>query len=108
MRRKGGKGSVRSVHRPSMLSMEAAQGSSVWELALAKELSGFAGLGESAGTNFLEEHLAILADFEDAATSTDELDILVGHALNFSRHTVGFRTVISLLAILDLDHVPSR
>lgn len=51
----------------------------------------------------LPDHIAIPADFKNPSAPADQVDFQSGGFFNFSRHPVGFRTVVSLLAILDLD-----
>jgi hypothetical protein len=68
-----------------------------------EQLGGFAGFWEDAVADFFPEELVVAADFEDAAASRDEGDGFSGRLGNFSRHTVGFRAEVSLVAIFDLD-----
>jgi len=51
----------------------------------------------------LPNHLAILANLKNPATSTDQNYFLTGNLFNLSRYTIGFGTVISLFAIFNFD-----
>ena len=70
---------------------------------LLKKGGSFAGLGEVAAALFFPDDFAVLADFENASASGDELGLVADGLLDFSRHTVGFGKVVSLLAIFDLE-----
>ena len=52
---------------------------------------------------FFPDNFAVFADFENAASSGDELGLLAGRLFDFSRHTVSFGKVISLGAVFDLE-----
>jgi len=68
-----------------------------------EQACGFAGFGEVAAVLLFPNDFAVLADFEDAAASGDELGFVTDGLLDFSRHTVGFGKVVSLRAIFDLE-----
>lgn len=72
--------------------------------ALLEESGSFAFEGEASGAFLFEEEVTVFADFKDAALAGDEGDFLVGHGFDFSRHPVGFREVVSLGAVFNLDH----
>ena len=52
---------------------------------------------------FFPDHLSILADLKDSSATPHQNDLLTCRFFDLSRHTVGFRTVVSLLAVFDLD-----
>jgi|TARA_B110000495_G_C23028801_1_gene612029 hypothetical protein len=56
-----------------------------------------------AAVFFFPDHFSIATNFKNPATTSHEINFLAGRSLNLSRHTVGFRTVVSLLAIFDLN-----
>lgn len=71
---------------------------------LLEQSRRFTGCGKTSGAFFFEEEFASFTNLKDAALAGNESDFLVGHGLDFNRHTVGFGEVVSLGAVFDLDH----
>jgi hypothetical protein len=51
----------------------------------------------------LPDHAPVSSDLKNPAATAHQGDFLSRRLFNLSRHTVGFRAVISLLAVFDLD-----
>lgn len=71
-------------------------------LALKKR-PGFTRLGKVSAFLLFPDHLAIPPDFKNPAAAADQFDLLTGRFLDFSRHPVGFGTIVSLLTVFDLN-----
>ena len=96
---------VRSSRHPRRLnSPDRLQGRDWFPaIGLTKEPSRFSRLGKPAAAGLRIENDSIPADFEDSASSGDQFDFLPCHFLDFGRDPLGFRKVVSLGTVFDLD-----
>ncbi|MDB4774460.1 hypothetical protein OAG61_03890, partial [Akkermansiaceae bacterium] len=68
-----------------------------------KKCTRLSGKWKVSASFLLPNHLAILANFKNPATSSYQNYFLTSNLFNLSRHTIGFGTVISLFAIFNFD-----
>ena len=70
---------------------------------LGKESRRFACCRKCTSPFFFPEEVSILTDFKNAAAAANKNDFFFRSVLDLCRHTVGFRAIVSLLAIFNFD-----
>lgn len=68
-----------------------------------KKITSLSGKWELSALFFFPNHVGILANLKNSATSTNQNYFFTSSLFNLGRHTISFRTVISLFAIFDLN-----